>query len=434
MSAVHDTCPSCHARVAADQRYCLDCGQRVGALRVDWRALLRPSAAVPEPPHGIALALPTPRVAAALLLSVMGFGVVVANAATSDVPAATAAAARPPLTIVLPDPVPPPPAEEPASEPAATPEPAAPEPVVEPAVVDAPVDEAPADTKPEKDEAVIPDAEEAPDVPKIEHVFVVALGPGTYEQWFGATATGRYLPDELAPQGTLLAGYRATSQGVLANRITMVSGQEATPQTEAGCPLYTPFDGTDGCVRPLNAYTLPDQLVAYGQTWKAYVEGHQACTHPEDGAPDDGLTSRDPFMYFQTITTSPDCAASDVGLTPLTTDLEKQSTTAAYSWISPAPDADPDAWLRTVMPAILGSKAYADNGLVAIVPSASGNPDDPITGALLLSSDHVAAGAIDTTAYDHRSLLKSVEELFSLRYLEGLDDDKVKSFVSPLLH
>jgi hypothetical protein len=57
-----------------------------------------------------------------------------------------------------------------------------------------------------------------------------------------------------------------------------------------------------------------------------------------------------------------------------------------------------------------------------------------VTGALALSADHVTAGTVDTTTYDHRSTLKSLEELFSLRYLPGVESDEVESFVSRLLH
>ncbi|MFL5843681.1 MAG: hypothetical protein ACJ762_03240 [Solirubrobacteraceae bacterium] len=432
------TCPDCSTPLAADQRYCLGCGRRVGALRLDWRALLAPATTGPAPARvseGALTMLPSPRLAAALLMTVMGFGVVVAGAATSDTPRALAATPRGAITIQMPPVAATPAPQAPDLRPSPTPEPVpAPEPVSEPPAA-TPAPEEPAAPAPEDDEPVIPAADDEPDGPEIKHVFVIALGAGTYEQWFGAGATGRYLADELAPQGTLLAGYRATSQGVLANRITMISGQAANPQTDAGCPLYTPFDGSEGCVYPLDAYTLPDQLVAFGDTWKAYVEGHQDCSHPDDGAADDGLTSRDPFMYFQTITTAPDCAAADVGLDDLAADLADEQRTATYSWISPAPDvADPDAWLRLVAGAVLQSKAYADDGLLAIVPSASGNAEDPVTGALLLSADHVAAGAIDTTEYDHLSLLRSIEDLFALRHLEGAGGKKVASFVSPLLH
>ncbi|HEY6758690.1 MAG TPA: zinc ribbon domain-containing protein, partial [Baekduia sp.] len=80
--AVH--CPSCGAALAPDQRYCLSCGTRVADFRVDWMALL---ATAPPPVAGASAAaadggLPSPRVAAALVLGVLAFGSVVGDAAT----------------------------------------------------------------------------------------------------------------------------------------------------------------------------------------------------------------------------------------------------------------------------------------------------------------------------------------------------------------
>lgn len=460
------TCPECRARAADDQRYCLDCGHRLTEPRVDWRAVLGRTREVPVAAPGpavIGVPLPTPRIAATLLLIVMGFGVIVGGAASPVVPRALAAA-RGQLTIVLPPAPRPKPAPAPATAEAPAPAPTpTPAPAPAPVPVATPVDTAPA-KKPKPDKPVISAPVTTPDVPPIHHVFLISLGPGTYDAWFGEQSATPYLARELAGQGTLLAGYRATAAGELANEIALISGQAANPQTDANCPTYAPVtpgavgdDGQaegEGCVYSQDAYTLPDQLVAFGDTWKAYIEGQDApgatpasCRHPEDGQPDpfaaprEGdpyVTWRNPFVYFQTITVSPDCAAGDVGLTALDTDLAKKSTTASFSWIAPSPanssPAAAEAWLRVVVPKILASKGYADDGLLAIVPDASGSPDDPTTGALLLSADHVAAGSVSTTAYDHLSMLKSIEDLFSLRYLAGAQDKKVKSFVSPLLH
>jgi hypothetical protein len=456
---VDRTCPECRATCAADQRYCLECGHRVGELRVDWRGLLageRSSVAAPAPrdARSARIALPTPRVAATLLLIVMGFGVVVAGAASPSIPNSFAAAARGPLTIVLPPraPAPTPAAEPETSE--AAPEPA---PAPEPAVVE-PAPTEPATTAPEAttpDDTLIGDGNTGPDVPPIHHVFLISLGPGTYEQWFGDTSTVPYLAKELAPQGTLLAGYRSTAQGELANEIALMAGLPANDQTEQNCPAYCPYTIED--------YTLPDQLVAAGSTWKAYVEGQDAtapgapgqtppppqnCRHPEhagdadpfaspDRPGDPYVTWRNPFVYFPTITTTPDCAANDTGLTALDADLATKKDTATFSWLAPAPHnsgpAAADAWLRIVVPKILGSKAYADGGLLAVVPDASGTPDDQVTGALLLSK-YAPVGSISTESFDHFSMLKGIEDLFSLRYLPGAEDKSVKSFVSLLLH
>jgi hypothetical protein len=101
------TCAGCAAPMADDQRYCLECGRRRGEPRLDFMAMLRPPAprattSSPAPARaGFAAVLPTPRVAAACVLVVLGFGVILGAAGTGPVDSSLAAARRS-LTIVLP--------------------------------------------------------------------------------------------------------------------------------------------------------------------------------------------------------------------------------------------------------------------------------------------------------------------------------------------
>jgi len=305
-------------------------------------------------------------------------------------------------------------------------------------------------------------------VPPIKHVFVVSLGPNTFDALFGAQSQAPYLARELTAKGTLLSAFAASATSELANGLAAISGQAPNAQTLAGCPTYsavTPGDigadgqaHGDGCVYSQQVSTLPDQLTAAGLTWRAYIEDEDAagppvesCRRPEIGQldpwqmprPGDAyLTSRNPFVYFQAITSKPECAATDVGLGPLVADLAKAETTPTLSWIAPnachdgraTPCAEgaaagppaADAWLRIVVPEILASPAYAEGGVVAIVPDGSGTADAR-TGALLLSR-FVAPGARITARYDHLSLLKSVEDLFSLPHLAGVQPKAVKAF------
>ncbi|MCW3022636.1 MAG: hypothetical protein JWR30_1958, partial [Conexibacter sp.] len=90
------SCRTCRSPLADDQRYCLECGERHGAPRLDWRAMvtaggagvpgpfvigMADAPAAPAARPGFGLGLPTPRVAAALVLGVLAFGVVVGDAA-----------------------------------------------------------------------------------------------------------------------------------------------------------------------------------------------------------------------------------------------------------------------------------------------------------------------------------------------------------------
>jgi hypothetical protein len=86
-----EQCPSCGAALAADQRYCLECGERRGEPRVAFLDLLgrrdappaaEPASTVPAPP-GVAERPLTPWVAAAgvaVLLLVLGVGILIGDA------------------------------------------------------------------------------------------------------------------------------------------------------------------------------------------------------------------------------------------------------------------------------------------------------------------------------------------------------------------
>jgi phosphatidylinositol-3-phosphatase len=236
----------------------------------------------------------------------------------------------------------------------------------------------------------------------------------------------------------------------------------------------------DGCVYPPTTETLAGQLSAKHLSWRAYVQGIDeaggtvgACGHPAIGAPDPTsaptptgqpyATFRNPFVYFHSLIDSPACAVNDVGLSSLSADLENPKRTPSLSYIVPdrchdgdstpcasgAPAGLPaaDGFLRQVVPKILGSKAYKDGGLLAITvdeapsggelgdsSSCCGQPQFPNlpapggpvaglppngggqVGALLLSP-FVKPGSTNQEPYNHYSLLRTIEDMFSLRHL-----------------
>src|SRR4051812_23407724 len=199
-------CRSCGSPLAADQRYCLACGSRNGPPRLDWRAMVTPPAELAaEHDDGVGPGLPSPRVAAALVLGVLAFGVVVGHAAGPGAPAADAGG-RPNLTIVTAAPAAPVPVTPVA--PATTPAPPADEgtadlgadgstDVADGGGAD---DEAADDKGATTDDASSPDrssttddssatndtAPAASDLPPVKHVWVVALTGHYYAETFGA--------------------------------------------------------------------------------------------------------------------------------------------------------------------------------------------------------------------------------------------------------
>jgi hypothetical protein len=451
----------------------------------------------PAPARSPGLRLPPPRIAALLVLVFLGFGVLMGGAASSPVqdtlassahrlkvvlPAAPAATASPPgggggASSE---------AQAPESEPATTPEPAVTTPT---APAKAPTAATPSTGKHEagkKGEGGSPSAP-ATKLPPIKHVFVVMLSDEPYASVFGPISPAHYLSGTLEKKGTLLVRYDAVAHEELANEIALLSGQGPTAETAANCPTYAPLMTTGsaadeqvlgtGCVYPTSTRTLPGELAEKHLTARAYIEGLgegalPACSHPTTGASDPsadqtastGLyaTFRNPFVYFQSIVGGTSCSSEDTGLGQLKGDLASPGRTPNFTYIAPdrCHDGNPtpctpgapaglapaDGFLQKVVPEILSSKAYKQDGLLVITvdeapssgeyadsSSCCGQPRFPnvppsavtaglsprgggTVGALLLSP-YLKGAATSQEPYDHFSLLLTIEDLFGLEHL-----------------
>jgi hypothetical protein len=442
--------------------------------------------------------MPSPRAAAVAVMGMLAFGVVIGSATSQLAQSAG-------LTSIILEASPPPaaePVEEVEEEEAETAyEPEAAEPATVSTTEEEPPaeEESPAEPPAENPVPFDPTEEPESELPEVKHVFLIVLGENGYEETFGTTSTAPYLSQTLPEQGELIPNYYAVTKGDLANQIALLSGQGPTLETAANCPVYTDIvPGTAsasgqvegaGCVYPATTATLPGQLVEAKMKWKAYVEdigaGEAAgkattCRHPAFGGPDDAqtpvpddayVTWRNPFVYFHSVIDLPECAAADVGLDRLTTDLTKKvnKQTPTLSYIVPSACHDggeapcepgqlsgplaSEEFLKAVIPEITSSAAYKENGLIAITSAQArqtgATPDassccvspvypnlpvaapetEPATGpikatggggkvGLLLISPFVKPGSVnETVTYNHYSLLLTIEELFGLEKL-----------------
>jgi hypothetical protein len=313
-------------------------------------------------------------------------------------------------------------------------------------------------------------------LPPIKHVFVLVLENKGFDETFGYNSPASYLSLTLPSQGALVPGYYGVTHQSLGNYIAMISGQGSNPVTQADCPLFLNMipgtiagDGQAtgvGCVYPSGVQTVAGQLAAKGLPWKGYMEDMGTpCRHPTIGTldstqsakPGDQYAARhNPFVYFHSIIDTPACAQNDVPLTALPADLASAATTPSLSFITPnlcndGHDAScagggtgglvgADRFLRGWVPRITGSPAYRDGGLLAIVfdeaetsdaSACCGEiqfPNTPNNGALtpglgggrtgaVLLSPYIDPGTIDTSSYNHFTLLRSIEDLFGLGHL-----------------
>ena len=243
-----------------------------------------------------------------------------------------------------------------------------------------------------------------------------------------------------------------------------------------------------GCVYPTFVKTLPDQLEAKGFTWRGYMEDmgnnpareratcghsaigtHETLNHATSG--DEYAVKHDPFMYFHTIIDDQArCDAHVVALDHLPTDLGSIATTPNYVYIVPNLCNDGHdnpclgrtdgglavvgAFLQKWVPQILSSAAFKKDGLLIITfdEADSANPaedslaccgEEPLPGAAfppggngpgggrigaVLLSPFIAGGTASDHAYNHYSLLRTVEDQFGLDHLAGAAGTDVKSF------
>jgi phosphatidylinositol-3-phosphatase len=471
-----------------------------------------------------ALPLPSPLIWAVFVVAFLGFGVLLGRAAGRSATDALASS-RAPLKVLVAQgsAAAAAPSSAPAATPPSAPEETTPEPSstpVEPTKSSTPT--APSKTsstsstssksssgsKESSGGGEGSSSKAAAKLPAIKHVFVVMLDDEPYATAFGPASPAKYLTGTLEKQGELLLRYYAVAHEGLADGIALLSGQGPTEATAANCPTYSEISpassGSDGqalgsgCVYPSSTQTLMSQLSAKHLTWKAYVEGidegpgtPSACAHPASGTADPSATApaaggvapgyqtwRNPFVYFSSVAGSSACASGDLGMSALKGDLASEKSTASFSYIDPGPcdDGNPapcapgkvdgmlaaDVFLQKVVPEILASKAYKQNGLLAITTddapttgeyadssSCCGQPKFPNlptptgvaklsgsgggqVGLLMLSPFVKKGGGLVQETYDHFSLLATIEEVFGLGKLGYAAGGEAKPFSASL--
>jgi hypothetical protein len=227
------------------------------------------------------------------------------------------------------------------------------------------------------------------------------------EEVWGASSAAPYLSKTLRAQGVLLSRYYGIDHNSHPNYLAQISGQGSNIMTRLDCPVldcpvYAKFRQTGtsepghvkgtGCVYPASVPTLAGQLSSAGKSWKGYMEDMGApCQHPDLGSIDDHqkakvgdqyATRHNPFVYFEEITSSPDCQNNVVDYTQFADDLKSTVTTPNLSYITPnlcndghdtpCVDGRPgglesaDSWLQQQIPAILDSPAFRQDGLLVI--------------------------------------------------------------------
>ncbi len=253
-------------------------------------------------------------------------------------------------------------------------------------------------------------------IPAFSHIFVIMLENHEYSSIIGKSSAP-YL-NSLAQQYGLATNFYGTTHPSLPNYLATIGGDT--------------FGVTSNCNDCfINAPNLVDQLETAGKSWKAYMEAMPSpCFIGDSGKL--YRQKHNPFIYFDDIRLNAARCQKIVPFTQFAADLQSNSL-PEFTWITPnmcnsmhdCSVATGDAWVQTWVLQILASPAWQNNGLLVITF------DEGSTNAgccTLAAGGQIMTLAISplgkpayqsAVAYDHYSLLRTIENAWGMPTLAG---------------
>jgi phosphatidylinositol-3-phosphatase len=254
----------------------------------------------------------------------------------------------------------------------------------------------------------------AASVPAFSHIFEIVMENHETTSIIGSSSAP-YI-NSLAQQYGLATHYYGIRHPSLPNYLALTGGDT--------------FGVSSDCTTCfVNAPNLVDQLESAGKSWKAYMESMPSpCFMGDSGSL--YRQKHNPFIYFDSIRKNTARCNKIVPLTQLDTDLQN-AMVPEYTWITPNMCNDMhdcsvstgDTWLKTWVGKILASPAWQQNGALFITF------DEGKTNAgccTLAAGGQIVTLVISplgkpafqsSVAYDHYSLLRTIEEAWGLTTL-----------------
>ena len=232
------------------------------------------------------------------------------------------------------------------------------------------------------------------------HVFVIVMENTSLAAALRAPSIAK-----LAATYALAANYHAVASPSLPNYLAMTSGST--------------YGIGDNGYYPLPPGGLGAQLTAAGVMWRAYMEGLTdagGCLR----SPYPYALKHNPFAYYGGA-----CPENVVPLEALDADLA--GNTPRLAWITPGlchdahdcPIDEAGEWLAGLVAKIVASRAWQENGVLFVVWDEGSSGSD--LAPLIVARPGLAGGRSEV-AYDHYSLLATVEDIFGLPRLGAAKD------------
>jgi hypothetical protein len=223
------------------------------------------------------------------------------------------------------------------------------------------------------------------------HVFVIVMENRSYVQALGGGYTA-----ELAARYGVAANYHGVTHPSLPNYLALTSGST--------------WGVADDGFHALPPGGLGAQLTSAGIEWRAYMEGMgNGCFR--SGYP--YALKHNPFAYYGSA-----CSANVVDFNRFAADMAAPAV-PRFVWITPGlchdghdcSTAVADAWLAQTVPAILGTTAWKDGGVLFLTWDEG---EDSANSVLTIAITPRAGHAVSRVAYNHYSLLATIEDRLGL--------------------
>ena len=233
----------------------------------------------------------------------------------------------------------------------------------------------------------------APSAPAAQrNVFLIVMENHSVDEALGGQYTA-----SLASKYRVAENYHAVSHPSVPNYLALTSGSTWGVQ--------------DDSYRVLPTQDLGTQLTNANVSWRAYMEGMT-----DEGCLDSPVPydpGHNPFAFY-----GGECPSNVVPFDSFATDLA--GATPRFVWITPdrchdthdCSVATGDRWLSQVVPQITRSQAWKSNGVLFITWDEDDSSSD--NRVLTLVIEPGKSHKTSSRAYDHYSLLASVEDLLGV--------------------
>jgi acid phosphatase len=237
-------------------------------------------------------------------------------------------------------------------------------------------------------------------------VFLIVFENKDYEQVMDAAAAPYLM--ELAHQYAYATNDHAVAHPSQPNYLALFSGST--------------YGVTDDGTHDLTGTTIADQLEAAGRSWRVFAEnappGCYTGARADGGADGPGLYTRkhNPAISFGSIRNDPARCADITDFShfdPNATDFSLIVPNACHD-MHDCSVSQGDSWLRSFLPKILHSQAFAGGGTVFITFDEEHQKGNSNLVPLIVVGKQVRAGTTSDQPYTHYSLLRTMQQMLGI--------------------